>query len=363
LCRNSNHQLGARVSAAGWDSYLFLSPDTLIELRLCLKYFDHFNGVPIIRETAYVPVFSPSQVDYLISNVDPELFDRPLNTFFSDSGSECAFFFKAGDIVLQDEYFFTPSERTLSSSYRELKAVFLAFSVHKDFFISQKGSVILWITDNQCVFSYLSKGSKVPKIQRLLISIKDAEYEAGVVILPKWVPRTDQNIVIADLGSKLHTSSDEYGIDHFSFLFLQERFHLTFTVDGFASKFNKRTSIFFSLIPQTGSQGVNFFFHNLKINEVYFLHPPTSLLRRLFNKIIMYQDVTCVVVCPVWFSHNFWSFIIQQGFFIPCIKDYVIFDPIYCPFSNFTMFKGKKSFKTIAFLIKTKEFNRIPSPF
>ena len=94
MCRNSNHQLGARVSAAGWDSYLFLSPDTLIELRLCLKYFDHFNGVPIIRETAYVPVFSPSQVDYLISNVDPELFDRPLNTFFQTQALNVLSFLK-----------------------------------------------------------------------------------------------------------------------------------------------------------------------------------------------------------------------------------------------------------------------------
>ena len=44
--------------------------------------------------------------------------------------------------------------------------------------MSQKGSVILWITDNQCVFSYLTKGSKVTHIQRMLISIKKAEYRS-----------------------------------------------------------------------------------------------------------------------------------------------------------------------------------------
>jgi hypothetical protein len=338
ISRNANHQLGARVLIAGWDSKLFLSPETIDEFSLCLKYFEQFNNSPIRREQAVCPVFYPSQVNYLIDQIDPVYFDKPLNIFYSDSGAEAAYFFKSGGIQLTDEYLFSPREKEYSSSYRELCAVHLAFHVYEEFFEAQRSSVILWLTDNQCVFSFLTKGSRVPIIQKMCVLIKKAEFKAGVTILPKWVRRDDINLKIADIGSKLCSSSDEYGLSHHDFCTVQERFGLVFTVDCFASKMNRRTETYFSIVPQLESAGMDFFLQNLKSNEIYFIHPPTSVLRKVFNKLVLYQDITCVVILPCWASHSFWSYLIQQGYFQPFVKDFLLFDPLYVPFSKSTMF-------------------------
>ena len=362
MFRNANHQLGCRVQVAGWDSKLFLSPDTIDEFELCLKNFEFFNGAPIKRAQAFCPVFYPNQVNYLIDQVDPVVFEKPLNIFYSDSGAEAAYFFKSGGFVLSDEYMFSSIEKDLSSSYRELCAVRLAFDVHYKFFESQRSSIILWITDNQCVFSFLTKGSRIPLIQKMCINIKKAEISAGVTILPKWTSRNDINLQVADIGSKLCSSSDEYGLSHEFFTLVQSKFRLIFSIDAFASKNNKRTHTFISLVPQTGCSGVNFFHHNMKSSEIYYIHPPTSVLRQVFNKIMLYSDVTCVVILPCWASHNFWSFLVQQGYFRPFVKDYLLFDPFYVSFSKNSMFRGHMNFLTLALLIVTRESNKIMCP-
>ena len=76
----------------------------------------------------------------------------------------------------------------------------------------------------------------------------------------------------------------------------------------------------------------------------------------------MYNDITCVLVLPCWASHTFWSFLVCQGFFHPFVKDYLLLDPVYRPFSKTTMFRGKMNFFTLALLIVTKEHNKIPCP-
>ena len=331
-------------------------------MHLCLENFEAFNGAPIRREQAFCPIILPNKVNYFIDQVDPFVLDKPLNIFYSDAGKEAAFYYRSGDIVLANEYLFTPEEQEFSSSYRELCAVRLAFDEDFEFFESNRNSVILWVTDNKCVVSYLTKGSRIPRIQKMCLLIKKAELRAQVIIIPKWVSRLDPNLVIADIGSKLVSSSDEFGLSHEFYKLIEDKFQISFTVDAFAAYNNRRTDRFFSCIPQREAEGVNFFLQNLKSSEIYYLHPPPSMLRKVFNKIIMYKDITCVVVLPCWASHNFWSFLVCQGFFQSFVKDYLLFDPVYRPFSRTTMFRGKMNFYTLALLIVTGEQNKIPCP-
>ena len=89
-------------------------------------------------------------------------------------------------------------------------------------------------------------------------------------LLPKWVPREHSFIKLADLGSKLFKSSDEYGISDSDYQFLQTYFNIYFSIDGFATLQNHRTQKFISYIPQRGAYDLNFFYHNMKDSEFYF---------------------------------------------------------------------------------------------
>lgn len=262
-----------------------------------------------------------------------------------------------------DEYLFTPTQSEMSSGYRELLAIWHSFKVYDSYFKKQKGKIIVWITDSSCLVSFLNKGSRIRSIQKILIEIKKKEYQYGLKIKPQWVTRNDINLKIADLGSKLHLASDDFGLGHSDFLHLQEIFNCRVTIDAMATSKSKRCEKFISIVPQQGAIDTDFFMHKCLMEDVYYWHPPVKTIIRLLNRIRLLVNIKGLLVLPFWESGLFWVYLTKNGFFDWFVKSYYIFSPLYISFAKNCASQGYKNFRTIVIQIDTSAKHNIKSPF
>ncbi len=263
---------------------------------------------------------------------------------------------------LINDYLFSPDEQQLSSGARELIAVEKAFECFENFFKANSNSVIIWLTDSQVCYSFLKFGSRVPFIQRILLKIKLLEYQFNLRLYPKWVPRTDYLISLADIGSKLNSSSDEYGLAHSSLSYILSEFSIVLTVDAFASSKNFRAEKFISATPQINCHDVDFFSCFLSDQEFYYIHCPVKLINRTINKLILYPNLHCLMIVPCWPSHSFWNCIANSKSFKSFVKKAICFNPFYISFNKCKFFTGYKNFYTLALWIETSENNSFPLP-
>ena len=132
------------------------------------------------------------------------------------------------------DFEFSSCEKTLSSSFRELLSV-IKFTETYVPVVPAEDSIIYWLTVSKKLFSFLKKGSRKPHIQREILRIKLYESLHKVYIVPIWAARTDENLVLADLGSKFINSTDEWSIDLATFKMIFNYFRLIPTVDCFAT--------------------------------------------------------------------------------------------------------------------------------
>lgn len=174
VSRNAQHLLGVNVSNSPqeWNTEFLLTADLAVEFELCQAHLDELNGQPIRCEQAHYEMIDRHQISYVTTTIDPRDFAKPYDIFVSDSSADTAYTYKSGSVTLCNNYLFSADEQQLSSGARELLAVVHAFNHFQAYFESRRGSVILWVTDSQCCYSFLMKGSRVPYVQRLLIKIK-----------------------------------------------------------------------------------------------------------------------------------------------------------------------------------------------
>ena len=125
------------------------------------------------------------------------------------------------------------------------------------------------MTDSQCCFAFLKRGSRKSQIQKVVLRIKQFEFQYNIKIIPIWSPRTSIQIQLADLGSKFSSSTDEWSIDKISYDAILNYFNVVPTVDCFSSNSNSKCLKLFSKIPQVGTAGIDFFAQTLICSEVY----------------------------------------------------------------------------------------------
>ena len=363
VARNSHHSLGVNVTKAGWDSFLFISQEIKIELDLCKDFIDFFNGAPIRLSCAFVSVFYPSQRKYLIENVSPHLLQYDPDIFVSDASQTAAFSFKAGSLDYVNEYLFDVDQQSFSSGLRELIAIISSFKAYPNYFKSKRNQPIIWMTDSYCVYSFLTKGSRSMKVQSFLIQLKRLEYEYGCFILPKWLRRNEPLICLADLGSKLSLSTDEFGLSHLDFIFIQDYFGVTMTCDSMASHLNRRCEKYISVIPQQDNYALDFFTTNLSENEVYYIHPPVKMIASVINKLSACKNIRAYLVVPSWLSYSFFVLLLEQDCFKSFISNYLLFNPLYVNFAKSSVFKGYKTFQTLVVEINTSVLSNIKNPY
>jgi hypothetical protein len=70
---------------------------------------------------------------------------------------------------------------------------------------SKEGQFIGKLTPKTVICIFLSRGSRKPLIQDIVADIKCQERKLDIRIIPVWKPRSHARIVLADMGSKMHT--------------------------------------------------------------------------------------------------------------------------------------------------------------
>ena len=88
------------------------------------------------------------------------------------------------------------AESKESSTSRELKAVSLSLDAFAEYLKSQ---TVSWFTYNSNFVSIVSKGSKVPQLQKLSLNIFQKCLVNGITIDVNWIPR-DPNYVADEIS-------------------------------------------------------------------------------------------------------------------------------------------------------------------
>ena len=170
---------------------------------------------------------------------------------------------------------FSLEEQDQSSTWREMKAV---HEVWTDPAVLRRfsGCRVSHYTDNKAVAANVSKGSRNPRLQPLVVETVLALRGAGIVMEAVWRSREDGLIKFADLGSRdFHI--DDISLDFKSMGELFEEFGV-FDIDCFASGSNTKGLRFFSKFDSPDSSGMDFFHQRLRVIDTHFCFPPTSLL-------------------------------------------------------------------------------------
>jgi hypothetical protein len=104
------------------------------------------------------------------------------------------------------------------------------------------------------------------------------ERRLQIRIFPVWTPRDQPRLQWADSGSKFSRSTDEWAVHRPDLAVVFGKFGFLPDVDCFASALNTVCPVYFSVIPQLDSAGVDFFAQTLVPGLNYYCCPPVKCL-------------------------------------------------------------------------------------
>ena len=357
--RHCHHYLGKHVTDFGWNVKFMLDQQCLSEIKFFRNIMFKYNGNSIKNSNTAIKIFEHSEIEFFKTCIVEEEFRKNCKLFISDASDNCAFIYENDNFEIVEEFIFNEYEALSSSGLRELLAVEKALSSQPVYFQSLSNHIIYWMTDSQCCFAFLKRGSRKSQIQKVVLRIKQFEFQYNIKIIPIWSPRTSIQIQLAVLGSKFSSSTDEWSIDKISYDAILNYFNVVPTVDCFSSNSNSKCLKFFSKIPQVGTAGIDFFAQTLICSEVYWCCPPPKLIIQTIKHILSFVNVTSIVILPIWKSSNFWPFIKRGIYLARFISKYYIFQPVFS-LSNAcknSIFFGKKNFSMLAILIKSNQLD------
>ena len=356
--RHCQHVLGLAVC----PSQDIEHPDWNVDVRLdrqCEREFEYVQNL-LVEANAY-PILLQREIQVYESNGvsfrvrETHRCRGAHSVFISDASDKVAFVFEAEKFRIVEEFAFDQEEMSYGSGHRELQAVIKTLEKHKER-IAIDRTVIYWVSDSKNVYHFLKKGSRRRDIQETVLKIKEWERQLGIRIVPIWKPRTVSDIVMADLGSKMYKSTDEWGINMALFKKIQRYVGEEVTIDGFATSANKRVPRFFSKYPQKGMLGMNFFAQELESGEVYWLCPPIGMVAKCIRHVLgAKSDVLAYISFPEWKSQNFWPMIVRGDHFAPFVSCVYYSHPNYIGYNDsYRTLKGRKGFRFVTIFIDTK---------
>merc|ERR1712239_36895 len=65
-----------------------------------------------------------------------------------------------------------------------------------------RGKSLVHYSDNQAAVSILQKGSRVPALHNMAVEVFLACKERAIILHPAWKRRNEEEMVVADLGSR-----------------------------------------------------------------------------------------------------------------------------------------------------------------
>jgi hypothetical protein len=208
----------------------------------------------------------------------------------------------------------TLEERGESSSAREL----LAIQRTLQFWESSKTlgrplerTTLWWLTDNQNVEKFLTKGSGKLRIMKLVLDILRRGRLLLMDLQPIWVSRENSFLLKADAISK-GIDTDNWELVDLDFVQLSTLFGpFTITIDLFATSENAKCGRFYSRSFKEGALGVDTFAQDWSGETVY-AAPPVSLVMRTIRKASVVQLAGALII-PLWKNAKFWNFAFRDG--------------------------------------------------
>jgi len=354
MSRTCNHLMGEAVLEEGWQSRVLLTYEAVRELQYLADNIRRLNGQHIQSREAKSKVVSLQEAEQLVSKIRESDADIE-NLFVSDASDVTAFVYGAdGTFLAVREFEFSEQERTASSGMRELLAVQKMLSEGSEHFKKFKGGSVYWQTDSKNSYIFLSRGSRKPLIQDIVADIKCQERKLDIQIIPVWTPRSHARIVLADMGSKMHTSTDEWCVDRDKLAEIFVQLQFVPEVDCCAARSNAVCEKFFSKIPQVGTSGVNFLSQKLESGVNYFCCPPVKMIGRVVCHLLESENISSVLIVPRWTSCVFWPAITENRSFQKAVKKTVIFRTKFFMSNNVqSLFSRCRSMEMAAFLIHT----------
>ncbi|VDI70689.1 Hypothetical predicted protein [Mytilus galloprovincialis] len=196
------------------------------------------------------------------------------------------------------------TEATKSSTWREIKAIELTLD---SFAKVLEHSSVTFFTDNQNAVSIIKKGSKLPHLQGLALSIFNTCVSCNISLYAQWIPREENEK--ADALSRI-IDIDDWGISFEFFDFLNSIWG-PFTVDRFANMHNTKLTRFNSKYWNPTTSAIDAFTCNWH-GENNWLVPPISLVSNCINHLVSCGAEGTLVV-PKWQSAAFWPLIFKQN--------------------------------------------------
>ena len=176
----TRHCLISIVAALDWDTEFELDEFCLVEVN-----FWRENLTPLNTRQFVKPVLSHSKIVY--SNVSS---------------------YACGALIQGTEQFishtmFTDQERSLSSTHRELIAIYYSLQAFED---KRFDALVKWFTDNQATARIVDVGSMKLQLHHLAYKIFSYYFQHNIDLHVQWIPR-DLNTQ-ADFGSKISDCDD-----------------------------------------------------------------------------------------------------------------------------------------------------------
>jgi hypothetical protein len=222
---------------------------------------------------------------------------RYTKIIYSDASETGCGAFVVGQPGLEMVHYWTPLERLTSSTYRELRTVFLFLEVHGDKF---QGVSVKWYTDNQGVPHIIRKGSMKTDLNLTNLKIFQLCLQYDIDLSIDWVPR-ELNTVADDLSKE--QDWDDWAISDNISQTVQKAYG-PFTADLFASNLTNKLPKFYSKFWCVGTSGVDAFAYDWG-KEFAWVVPPPILISKVLSHVKRCQ-ARCVLVVPKWCSAPFW---------------------------------------------------------
>ncbi len=270
----------------------------------------------------------------------------------SDSSSSSAYVYECEKLRVICDFPFSMEQSEQSSTFRECLAIFNIFTTNFEFLKSNSNLTVVWLTDNQCLPTIISRGSRVRIIQDLAIAIKEQELKYNIRLHVVWQRRSTKLLQIADSGSK-HTNTDEWTIADNDFKTVCDKFGVKPVIDMMATAKNSKCEQFISKLPDKQALAVNIFFYNLVPNIVYYCLPPVKLIIPILHKILESPNITVLFIIPLWKSASFWPQFLNKNRFQSFVKRIFVFKSTFSAEASDCLFQGDKNFSMLAMYIVT----------
>ena len=239
--------------------------------------------------------------------------DFKVFTDASDTGA--AGYLQNSDCIAHRNW--SPCEAKKSSTWREVKAVELCID---SFAHALENSSVTFFTDNQNAVSIIKKGSKIPDLQKVALTIFEICVLNNISLYIHWIPREENQR--ADALSRI-IDVDDWGISFEFFEFLNSMWG-PFTIDRFANLSNTKLQRFNSLYWNPRTCAVDAFSCNWR-GENNWLVPPVSLASKCINHLVSCRAMGTLVV-PKWHSSAFWPLLFKQNLdYVSYVRDVLEF--------------------------------------